>query len=130
MQQRVEHEFSGDDNQIFITLSDGLYRFSIMIGVVGLTLVALGIAAIVTGGYGAPLSGPAIIALGLIAMLGGVMFMRPRVSLDRITYTRGRDVTKLMDAMMYLDRAHGVFQVLLLAFVVVRLISFLAGQFG
>lgn len=125
MQQRVEHEFDVDDNQALIGLSEELYRFSIMTGVVGMALVGLGVAAMVTGGYGAPLAGPAIIVLGLVAMAGGMLFMRPRVTLDRITHTRGRDVTKLMDALKFLDTAHGVFRVLIAAFVVARLASFL-----
>jgi hypothetical protein len=125
MQQRVEHEFDVDDNQALIGLSEGLYRFAIMTGVVGMALIGLGVAALVTGGYGSSLTGPAIIVLGLVAMAGGILFMRPRVTLDRITHTRGRDVTRLMDALKFLDTAHGVFRVLIAAFVVARLASFL-----
>jgi len=125
MQQRVEHEFDVDENQALTGLSEELYRFSIMTGVVGMALIGLGIAAIVTGGYGSSLTGPATIVLGLVAMVGGILFMRPRVTLDRITQTRGSDVTKLMDALKFLDKAHGVFRVLIAAFVVARLASFL-----
>lgn len=125
MQQRVEHEFDVDDNQALIGLSEELYRFAVMTGVVGMALIGLGVAAMVTGGYGSLLTGPAIIVLGLVAMVGGILFMRPRVTLDRITHTRGRDVTRLMDAMKFLDIAHGVFRVLIAAFVVARLASFL-----
>lgn len=125
MQQRVEHEFDVDDNQALIGLSEELYRFAIMTGVVGMALIGLGIAAMVTGAYGSTLTGPATIILGLVAMVGGILFMRPRVTLDRITHTRGGDVTKLMDALKYLDAAHGVFRVLIAAFVVARLASFL-----
>jgi hypothetical protein len=125
MQQRVEHEFDVDENQALTALSEELYRFAVMTGVVGLALIGLGIAAIVTGGYGSTVTGPATIVLGVVAMVGGILFMRPRVSFDRITHTRGSDVTKLMDALGFLDRAHGVFRVLILAFVVARLVSFL-----
>ena len=58
MQQRTEHEFDADDNQAFHQLSEGLYRFSIMTGVVGLALIGLGVAAMRTGGYGSTISGP------------------------------------------------------------------------
>ena len=125
MQPRVEHEFDGDDNQVFLQLSEGLYRFSIMTGVVGLALIGLGIAAMQTGGYGTSKGGPAIIALGLVAMMGGVLFLRPRVSFANITRTRGSDVTKLMDALKYLDTAHGVFRILIAAFVLARIVSYL-----
>jgi hypothetical protein len=125
MQQRTEHEFDADDNQAFQQLSEGLYRFSIMTGVVGLALIGLGVAAMRTGGYGSTISGPAIIVLGLVAMAGGILFLRPRVSFTNITRTRGSDVTKLMDALTFLDRAHGVFRVLIAAFVVARIVSYL-----
>ena len=125
MQSRVEHEFDGDDNEAFAQLSEGLYRFSIMTGVVGLALIGLGVAAMRTGGYGTSLGGPAIILLGLVAMVGGVLFLRPRVSFGNITRTRGSDVTKLMDALKFLDTAHGVFRVLIAAFVLARIVSYL-----
>ena len=125
MQQRIEHEFDAYENDALVGLSEELYRFAVMIGVVGIALVGLGIAAIVTGGYGSPLAGPAILVLGVLAMVGGVLFMRPRVTLYRITLTRGHDVTKLMDVLKVLDTAHGVFRALVVAFVVARLASFL-----
>lgn len=124
-QPRSEHEFDADDNQAFHQLSEGLYRFSIMTGVVGLALIGLGIAAMETAGYGSTMSGPALIVLGLVAMVGGMLFLRPRVSFTNITRTRGSDVTKLMDALKYLDKAHGVFRVLIAAFVVARIVSYL-----
>jgi hypothetical protein len=124
MQQRVEHEFDADANQAFHQLSEGLYRFSIITGVLGLALVGLGIAALRTAGYASEFSGPAIIVLGLVAMLGGMLFLRPRVSFTNITRTRGSDVTKLMDAFRFLNSAHDVFRLLLAAFVVARIVSF------
>ena len=124
MQSRTEHEFDADDNQAFLHLSEGLYRFSIMTGVVGLALIGLGVAAMRTGGYESAWAGHAIIALGLVAMVGGVLFLRPRVSLANITRTRGSDVSKLMDALKFLDRAHGVFRVLIAAFVFTRLAAY------
>jgi len=130
MQQRTEHEFGVEDNETLIGLSEGLGRFSMMIGVVGLALVGLGIAAMVTSGYGSVITGPSLIILGLLAMVGGGMFLRPRVSLDWITRTRGGDVTKLMDALTYLDKAHGVFLVLIAAFVLARLASFVLTRLG
>ena len=130
MQQRTEHEFGVEDNETLIGLSEGLGRFSMMIGVVGLALVGLGIAAMVTSGYGSVITGPSLIILGLLAMVGGGLFLRPRVSLDWITRTRGGDVTKLMDALTYLDKAHGVFLVLIAAFVLARLASFVLTRLG
>jgi hypothetical protein len=130
MQSRTEHEFGVDDNETLIGLSEGLGRFSMMIGVVGLALLGLGIAAMVTGGYASMVTGPSLIVLGLVAMVGGGLFLRPRVSLDWITRTRGGDVTKLMDALKYLDSAHGVFRVLIAAFVLARLASFVLTRLG
>lgn len=130
MQARVEHEFGHDENQALRNLSEGLYRFSIMTGVVGLALIGLGVAALATSGYGSPITGPTFIALGLVAMVGGGLFLRPRVTLDWITRTRGSDVTKLMDALKFLDTAHGVFRALLLAFVVARLVSLALMRMG
>jgi hypothetical protein len=124
MQARIEHEFRGEESQALIDLSEELGRFSLMTGVVGLALVGLGVAAIVTGGYDSRLAGPGIILLGLVATIGGGLFLRPRVSLNRITRTRGGDVTKLMDALQYLDAAHGVFRILIVAFVLAWLTSF------
>jgi hypothetical protein len=124
MQQRVEHEFNTDENQALLRLSEGLSRFSLMTGVVGMALVGLGIAAIVTGGYASGLAGPAVIILGLVAMVGGGLFLRPRATFTRITHSRGSDVTKLMDALEYLDSAHGVFRILLVLFLLVRAASF------
>lgn len=124
MQPGTEHEFSVEDNEKLIGLSEGLYRFSMMIGVVGLALIGLGVAAIVTGGYGTMTAGPSLIILGLVAVLGGGLFLRPRVSLDWITRTDGGDVTKLMDALIFLDKAHGLLRVLLGAFVIAWLAAF------
>ncbi len=122
--ERTEHEFDVDDNEAFNQLSEGLWRFSIITGVVGLALIGLGIAAMRTGGYASTLSGPALIVLGVVAMAGGILFLRPRVSFTNIVRTRGGDVTKLMDALKYLDTAHGVFRVLIAAFVVARVIAY------
>ena len=130
MQQRVEHEFEAEDNQAIVQLSEGLYRFSIMIGVVGLALIILGVTAMRTGGYASTLSGPALMLLGLVAMAGGALFLRPRVTLTNITRTRGGDVTKLMDALRYLDSAHGVFRVLIGLFVLARIVAFLVIRFS
>jgi len=130
MQQRTEHEFGADDNEALIALSEGLGRFSMMIGVVGLALIGLGVTAMVTGSYGSTVTGPSMIVLGLVAMVGGGMFLRPRVGLDWITRTRGGDVTKLMDALTFLDKAHGVFRILIAAFVVARLASFVLTRMG
>jgi hypothetical protein len=125
MQQRIEHEFDAYDNQALDELSDELYRFAIMVGVVGIALVALGVAAIMTGRYHSVIAGPALLGLGLLAMAGGALFMRPRVTLSRITHTRGRDITKLIEALKVLDTAHGVFRGLILAFLAARLAIFL-----
>jgi len=125
MQQRIEHEFDAYDNEALDGLSDGLYRFANMIGVVGIALAGLGVAAIVTGRYPSPLAGPAIIVFGLLALVGGVLFHTPMVTLSRITHSRGSDITKLMEVLKGLDTAHGVFRALIAAFVVARLASFL-----
>ena len=125
MQQRIEHEFDGDDNQALLRLAEELYRFSIMIGVAGLALIGLGVAAMLTGGYDSGMAGPASIVLGLVAMVGGVLFMRPRVTISWVAFSRGSDVTKLMDALQYLDTAHGLLRVIVAAFVLGRLASFL-----
>ena len=45
MQQRIEHEFDAYDNEVLDGLSAGLYRFANMIGIVGIALVGLGVAA-------------------------------------------------------------------------------------
>jgi hypothetical protein len=130
MQQRTEHEFSVADNETLIGLSEGLGRFSLMVGVVGLALAGLGVAAMITSGYGSVITGPSLIVLGLVAMVGGGMFLRARTSLDWITRTRGGDVTKLMDALTFLDSAHGVFRILIAAFVLARLASFVLTRLG
>lgn len=124
MQQRVEHEFDSYDNEALDKLSDGVYRFANMIGVVGITLLGLGVAAMVTGRYLSPLAGPAIIVFGLVAMVGGVLFHTPMVGLSRITRVRGGDITKLMEVLKGLDSAHGMFRALIAAFVVARLAYF------
>lgn len=130
MQSRTEHEFSVADNEKLVGLSEGLHRFSMMIGVVGLALIGLGVAAIVTGGYGSVTAGPSLIILGVVAVVGGGLFLRPRVSLDWIARTRGSDVTKLMDALRFLDKAHGVFRVLLAAFVLAWVATFVVTRLG
>jgi hypothetical protein len=124
MQQRVEHEFDFEDNEVFVGLSESLYRFSIMSGVVGMALVALGISAIVLKAYGGGLIGPAIILLGVIAFAGSLLFLRPRTSLVQITATSGRDVSRLLDVLTFLDQAHSMFRIIIVAFVVARLVSF------
>jgi hypothetical protein len=128
MQQRPEHEFGTDGNQALLRLSEELSRFSVMIGVVGMALVGLGVTAVAIGGYGYRAGGLASIALGLIAMIGGGLFLRPRATFKRITHTTGRDVTRLMDALDYLDRAHGLFRTLLILFLVARVASFVAAR--
>lgn len=130
MQSRTEHEFSVADNEKLVGLSEGLHRFSMMIGVVGLALIGLGVAAIVTGGYASATAGPSLIILGLVAVVGAGLFLRPRVSLDWIARTRGSDVTKLMEALRFLDNAHGVFRVLLAAFVLAWVATFVVTRLG
>jgi hypothetical protein len=125
MQQRIEHEFDAYDNEALEGLSAGLYRFANMIGVVGIALAGLGVAAIVTERYPSPLAGPAIIVFGLLAIVAGVLFHTPMVTLSRITQSRGSDITKLMEVLKGLDTAHSVFRGLIAAFVVVWLASFL-----
>jgi hypothetical protein len=124
MQQRVEHEFDAYDNEALDKLSDGVYRFANMIGVVGITLLGLGIAAMVTKGYLSPLAGPAIIVFGLVALVGGALFHTPMVGLTRITFSRGSDISKLMDVLKGLDSAHRMFRTLIAAFVLARLAYF------
>jgi hypothetical protein len=124
MQERIEHEFGYDDSEVLISLSEGLYRFSIMTGVVGLAMVGLGVAAWVTDSYYSSVTAPTFVIMGLVAMFGGTLFLRPKTSLDWISRTRGRDVTKLITALEHLDRAHAVFRVLLVIFVLARLASF------
>jgi hypothetical protein len=130
MQPRVEHEFDTDENEALLRLSEGLSRFSLTTGIVGLALVGLGIAAMVTSGYPSSLAGPAIIVLGLVAVIGGFLFLRPRTSFDWITRSRGGDVTKLIDALRYLDSAHSVLRAVLVLFLLVRIGSFFIGQVG
>ncbi len=125
MQQRIEHEFDSYDNEVLDGLSAGLYRFANMIGIVGIALAGLGVAAMVTGRYPSPLAGPAIIVFGVVAMVGGFMFRSPMGALSRITRSRGSDITKLMEVLKGLDSAHGMFRALLAALVVARLASFL-----
>ena len=125
MQQRIEHEFDAYDNEVLDGLSAGLYRFANMIGIVGIALVGLGVAAIVTGRYQSPLAGPAIIVFGVVAMVGGFLFRSPMGALSRITRSRGSDITKLMEVLQGLDTAHGMFRALLAVLVVARLASFL-----
>jgi hypothetical protein len=128
--ERVEHEFAAEDNKTLIKLSEELYRFSVLTGVVGLAMIGLGVAALILGGYRSPLSAPAFIIMGIIAMIGGGLFMRPKVGLEWIPRTWGTDVTRLMDALRYLDRAHALFRILLIALVVVRIVSYLLVHAG
>jgi hypothetical protein len=125
MQQRIEHEFDADDNEVLDSLSAGLYRFANMIGIVGIALAGLGVAAMVTGGYQSTLAGPAIIVFGVVAMVGGFLFRSPMGALSRITRSRGSDITKLMEVLKGLDTAHGVFRAILVALVVALLASLL-----
>jgi uncharacterized membrane protein YkgB len=124
MQQRIEHEFDAYDNEALDKLSDGVYRFANIIGVVGVTLLGLGIAAMVTGRYLSPLAGPAIIVFGLVALVGGAMFRTPMVGFTRITRSSGSDITRLMSVLKGLDSAHGMFRALIAAFVLARLAYF------
>jgi hypothetical protein len=123
-----EHEFTIEDEETFIGLSESLYRFGIMFGVLGLGIVALGITVFVTQSYGGTFAGPVIAAAGLVATVGGFMFLKPRASFDRITTTRGRDITRLMNGVDALISAHGLLRVLLVIFVVARLIGFIAAR--
>lgn len=125
MQQRIEHEFDPYENEALDGLSAGLYRFANMIGVVGIALVGLGIAAIVTGRYPSPVAGPAIIVFGVLAFVGAILFHSPMVTLSRITQSRGSDITRLMEVLKGLDSAHGVFRMLIAAIVAAWLASFL-----
>jgi hypothetical protein len=124
MQQRIEHEFDPYENEALEGLSAGLYRFANMIGVVGIALVGLGIAALVTGRY-PPLAGPAIIVFGVLAFVGAILFHSPMVTLSRITESRGSDITKLMEVLKGLDTAHSLFRFIIAAIVAAWLASFL-----
>lgn len=125
MQHRAEHEFGFEDNEVFVGLSEGLYRFAVMTGIVGLALTGLGTMATVTGAYGGGLVGPAIIFLGFVALAGALLFMRPRASLIDIATTEGHDVTILLTFLNYLDKAHSRFRIIIAAFLLARLASLL-----
>ena len=128
MQQRIEPEVEAYDHEALEGLSAGLYRFANMVGVVGIALAGLGVAAMVTSGYASPLVGPAIILVGLVALVGGILFHSPMVTLSRITQSRGSDISKLMDVLKGLDTAHGLFRAILAAILVARLASFLLAR--
>ena len=121
MQQRIEHEFDAYDNEVLDGLSAGLYRFANMIGIVGIALLGLGIAAMVTGRYLSPLAGPAIIVFGLLAIVGGVLFHTPMNTLSRISRSRRSDTTKRMEVLKGLDTAHARFRARIAVFALARL---------
>jgi hypothetical protein len=123
MDNSTEHEFSLEHDEIFIGLSESLYRFGIMFGVLGLSLVALGVAVFITGAYGGGLAGPLIGIAGVSAAVGGFLFMKPRASFDRITTSRGRDIARLIDGVEDLVSAHNLLRVLLVLFVVARVVG-------
>ena len=127
-QPRVEHEFDFDEEEIIVGLSESLYRFAIMCGVVGIALVGLGAAVIALGAYGGGLAGPGIVALGLVAAAGALLFIRPRASFDQILMTQGRDITKLIQGMRSLSAALGTFRWILGIFVLIRAGSFLLAR--
>jgi hypothetical protein len=130
MPPREEHEFDFDEEEVIVGLSESLYRFAIMSGVVGVALVGLGAAAIALGSYGGGLAGPSIVALGLVAAAGSLLFIRPRGDFDEILMTRGSDITKLMQGLKALAVAHGTFRWVLVLFVAIRVGSFLLGRMG
>ena len=127
---RTEHEFDFDEEEVIVGLSESLYRFAIMSGVVGVALVGLGAAAVALGAYGGGLAGPSILALGLVAMVGALLFVRPRANFDQIIMTRGSDITKLMHGMQSLATAVGTFRWILVVFVLIRAVSFLMARMG
>ncbi len=130
MQPQQEHEFDFDEEEVIVGLSESLYRFAIMTGVVGLALVGLGAGAIAMGSYGGGLAGPSIVVLGLVAIVGSLLFLRPRGDFDEVLVTRGSDISKLMQGVDALSVAHGTFRLVLVVFVLVRLGSFLLGRIG
>jgi hypothetical protein len=129
-QPRVEHEFDFDEEETIVGLSESLYRFAIMCGVVGIALVGLGAAAIALGAYGGGLAGPGIVALGLVAAAGALLFIRPRANFDQILMTKGGDITKLIQGMQSLSAALGTFRWILGIFVLIRAGSFLLARMG
>jgi hypothetical protein len=129
-ESRTEHEFDFDEEEVIVGLSESLYRFAIMSGVVGVALVGLGSAAIALGAYGGGLAGPSILALGLVAMIGALLFVRPRANFDQIIMTKGSDITKLMHGMQSLATALGTFRWILVVFVLIRAVSFLMARMG
>ena len=129
-ESRVEHEFDFDQEEVIVGLSESLYRFAIMSGVVGVALVGLGAAVIALKAYGGGLAGPSIVILGLIAVVGALLFVRPRANFDQIVMTRGTDITKLLHGMQSLSSALGTFRWILLVFVLIRAGSFLLARMG
>ena len=129
-QVRVEHEFDFDEEEVIVGLSESLYRFAIMSGVVGIALVGLGGAVMALGAYGGGMAGPSILALGLVAMVGALLFVRPRANFDQILMTQGSDITKLLQGMQSLSGALGTFRWILGIFVLIRAGSFLLARMG
>ncbi len=128
MQTSAEHQFDHDQNQAVLRLSEELWRFSVATGVVGMALVGLGIAATITAPSDSMLAGPAIIVLGLVAMFGGMLFLRPRTSFNWIARSSSGNVTRLIDALRYLDSAHTGLRILLVLFLLARLGAFAVGR--
>lgn len=130
MQTREQHEFDFDEEQVILGLSESLYRFAIMSGVVGLALVGLGAAVLALGAYGGGMAGSGIIALGLVAAVGSLLFLRPRSIFTDIVSTQGSDITKLTHGLKSLALAHGTLRWILVFIVLIRLGSFLVTRLG
>ena len=124
MTETPQHEFSFDEEEVIIGLSESLYRFAIMTGVVGLALVGLGIAVTSRGAYGNSLAGPSIIVMGVLAMVGALLFTNPRATFDEIITTQGNDITKLMQGLASLSNAHGLFRLVVAGVALARVAAF------
>lgn len=76
------------------------------------------------------LTGAAVAAMGLIHFLFGLWTQSAAGSLSAVAETRGKDITRLMDALGSLNKAYGLIYNLILIAAVVFLVSLLCSFFG
>ncbi len=120
----AEYEFTTEHNVTFEKLYATLRRFGFIFGIWMLLLITWGVALFLDGGRPL-LQIIGVIGTGVLGLVICDLFLRPLGSIQRITTTKGKDISVLMHAITGLNTAHNFLRLILIVCLLVRAIGFI-----
>jgi hypothetical protein len=119
LHQMDKYEFSDMQNKVFLKMSAALRRFAITQGVFAILLLFLGIVfafrgdAAFTDGFGAISGSIGISIVGIISLFLSFRLFQPVDEIKSITTTEDQDISRLLNGISNLNRAHNLLRFIL-----------------